>query len=137
LFANIEAILAQIRVNIIHNPNIKKSGVPPTIKWEIAPVNAVNVIIKTLVPTAVFNSYPSTVVRIRNIIIPPPAPINPHIKPISIPHIIDCIILFFLDTACIDSFVVITGFTINLIPSKKVIKTEKFPIIFDGIRLEM
>ena len=58
-------------------------------KWDTAPVRAVKVIINTLVPTAVFNSYPRTDVRIRSIIIPPPAPINPQIKPIITPQITD------------------------------------------------
>ena len=38
-------------------------------------------------------------------------------------------------TACMDSFVVITGFTINLIPSSSVIKTEKLPRVVFGTRL--
>ena len=46
----------------------------------------VKAIINTLVPTAVFSSYPSTLVRMRSIIIPPPAPMNPQIKPITAPH---------------------------------------------------
>ena len=52
-------------------------------------VRAVKVMINTLVPTAVFNSYPRTDVRIRSIIIPPPAPMNPQIKPIITPQITD------------------------------------------------
>ena len=43
----------------------------------------------TLVPTAVLSSYPSTLVKIRSIIIPPPAPINPQIKPITVPQTTD------------------------------------------------
>ncbi len=34
-----------------------------------------------------------------------------------------------------DSFVAITGFTINLIPSSNVINTEKLPIVVFGTRL--
>ena len=45
-------------------------------------------------------------------------------------------ILFFRETACMASFVVITGFTMNLTPSRKVINTEKLPIVADGTRLE-
>ena len=56
LFANLAAILAHKRVNTIHSTNICMSGSPPMAKWLIAPVNAVNAIINTLVPTAVFNS---------------------------------------------------------------------------------
>ena len=32
---------------------------------------------------------------------------------------------------------VLIGFTINLIPERKVIKTEKFPMVVDGTRLEI
>ena len=67
---------------------------------------------------------------------PPPAPMKPHIKPINIPHTIDWMARFLADTPCIASFVVITGFTINLIPRRKVINTEKFPIVVEGTRLD-
>ena len=66
---------------------------------------------------------------------PPPAPINPQISPIMMPQITDCISRFLGSTACMVSFVVITGFTINLIPRKKVINTEKLPIVVFGTRL--
>ena len=33
-----------------------QSGAPPMAKWDTAPVKAVNVMINTLVPTAVFSS---------------------------------------------------------------------------------
>ena len=89
LFANTAAILAHKRVKAMHRHRIRTSGIPPITKCDTEPVRAVNVIIKTLVPTAVFNSYPITLVKISNIIIPPPAPINPQIKPIKIPHTID------------------------------------------------
>ena len=56
LLANRAAILAQSNVKSIHNRRIVKSGIPPMVKWEMAPVRAVNVIINTLVPTAVFRS---------------------------------------------------------------------------------
>ncbi len=56
LLANRAAILAHMKVNSTQSPNISQSGVPPMVKWEIAPVSAVKVMIKTLVPTAVFNS---------------------------------------------------------------------------------
>lgn len=89
LFANTAAILAHINVNTIHNIHTVISGIPPIAKCDTAPVNAVNAIINTLVPTAVLSSYPSTEVRISNIIIPPPAPMKPHIKPINTPHTTD------------------------------------------------
>ena len=56
LFAKTAAILAHIRVNAMQRMNTNQSGVPPIIKCEVAPVRAVNVIMNTLVPTAVYNS---------------------------------------------------------------------------------
>ena len=44
----------------------------------------------------------------------------------------DWIARFFADTPCMDSFVVMTGRTINLMPSRKVMKTEKLPMVADG-----
>lgn len=136
LFANTAATLAQKRVNTIQEIQTNRSGLPPMAKWETAPVSAVKVMIKTLVPTAVFNSYPRTDVSIKSIIIPPPAPTNPQINPIRTPQRMDWIALFFAETSIMASFVVITGFTINFIPSNKVINTETFPIAVDGTKLE-
>ena len=79
LFAKTAAILANNKVNNIHKIHTVKSGTSPIVKWEVAPAKAVNAIINTLVPTAVFNSYPRTEVNISNIIMPPPAPTNPQI----------------------------------------------------------
>ena len=59
-------------------------------------------------------------------------PTNPQINPIQIPLMTDWMARFCADTLCMVSLVVITGRTINLIPSKNVIKTEKFPIVADG-----
>ena len=56
LFANLAAILAQSNVERILNTSAHISGIPPMAKWLTEPVNAVNAIINTLVPTAVFNS---------------------------------------------------------------------------------
>ena len=56
LLANTAAILAHTNVNITHKASTGKSGIPPITKCETAPVSAVNVIIKTLVPTAVLSS---------------------------------------------------------------------------------
>lgn len=86
LLANIAATLAPINVVITHADNANRSGNPPIIMCDTAPVKAVNVIMNTLVPTAVFNSYPSTLVRIKSSIMPPPAPIKPHINPIRTPQ---------------------------------------------------
>ena len=89
LLANLAAILAHSRVKTIHKTIIGILGSPPIAKWDTAPVKAVKVMIKTLVPTAVFSSYPRIEVRMSSIIIPPPAPIKPQIKPIKIPQITD------------------------------------------------
>ena len=56
LFANTAAILAHNRVKRTQRIQTVQSGMPPIAKWDTAPVNAVNVIMNTLVPTAVFNS---------------------------------------------------------------------------------
>lgn len=63
---------------------------------------------------------------------PPPAPINPQIEPIITPQITDCTNRFLGSTASIAFLVVITGFTINLTPSRNVINTEKLPIVLLG-----
>ena len=62
LLANLADTCAPMKVKIIQSKSTLKSGIPPIIKCDEAPVNAVNAIINTLVPTAVFNSYPNTLV---------------------------------------------------------------------------
>ena len=94
LFANFAAILAQSSVDKTQKSRQGKSGRPPIAKWLAAPVNAVNAMINTLVPTAVLSSYPSTLVKRRSIIIPPPAPINPQINPTAAPLTTDWKIRF-------------------------------------------
>ena len=47
LLANSAAIRAQIRVNTTHRIHTVQSGMPPMAKWEAAPVNAVNAMMKT------------------------------------------------------------------------------------------
>lgn len=56
IFTFIASYLAKIRVLTMQRIRTTKSGVPPIAKWLSAPVRAVKVIMKTLVPTAVFNS---------------------------------------------------------------------------------
>ena len=56
LLANLAAILAHRSVEATQKLRHQISGMPPMAKWLIEPVSAVNAIIKTLVPTAVFNS---------------------------------------------------------------------------------
>ena len=58
-------------------------------------------------------------------------------NPMMIPQITDCMARFLADTPCIASLVVITGLTMNLIPNRKVIKTEKLPMVADGTRLDI
>ena len=58
------------------------------------------------------------------------------ISPITVPHRIDWITRVFLSTAIIVSFVVMTGFTINLMPSSIVITVEKPPIAFPDTKLD-
>ena len=89
--------------------------------------------INVLVPTAVFNSYPRMLVKIRSIIIPPPAPTNPQIKPITTPQKIDCMTLTQRAFSAFASFVVMTGLKMNLIPSTVVMSKENDPIVFCGI----
>ena len=137
LLANFAAILAHKRVERTQNKSAHRSGIPEMAKCPKAPVKAVKVIIKTLVPTAVLSSYPNTEVRISSIIIPPPAPTKPQIKPIIIPQTMDWIKRFLGLAAAIFSLVVITGFTMNFIPNIIVINTEKPPIAVVGTRLEM
>lgn len=56
LLANTAAILAHMSVNSTQSMNTGQSGAPPITKWDAAPVKAVNAMMNTLVPTAVFNS---------------------------------------------------------------------------------
>ena len=56
LLAKTAAIRAHSKVKTTQRMNTNGSGIPPIIKWETAPVNAVNAMMKTLVPTAVFSS---------------------------------------------------------------------------------
>ncbi len=104
-------------------------------KWDTAPVRAVKVMMNTLVPTAVFSSYPRTLVRMSSIIMPPPAPMKPQIRPMIMPHRTAWIARFLALTPCMASLVVMTGRTMNLMPSRKVMNTEKLPIVVEGTRL--
>ena len=66
---------------------------------------------------------------------PPPAPIKPQIKPMRQPQTRDWMARFFAETPSIASLVVITGLTMNLMPSRNVINTEKLPMVWEGSRL--
>ena len=136
LLANRAATRAHSSVDAMHSPSVTQSATPPMAKWLSEPVRAVKVMINTLVPTAVFSSYPRMLVNASSIIMPPPAPIKPQINPTIIPQSTDCTICFFLDTPSIAALVVMTGLTINFTPSSSVMKTEKFPIAADGTMLD-
>lgn len=56
LFAIFAAICANSSVNAMHSASVHPSGNPPMVKWLTAPVSAVNAMMNTLVPTAVFSS---------------------------------------------------------------------------------
>ena len=56
LLAKTAAIRAQTSVKITQSTHTSGFGMPPMAKCETAPVSAVNVMINTLVPTAVFSS---------------------------------------------------------------------------------
>ena len=66
---------------------------------------------------------------------PPPAPIKPQMKPMRTPQTMDWTARFFALTPCMASLVVMTGRTMNLMPSRKVMNTEKLPIVAEGSRL--
>ena len=74
LFAMTADTLAAAKVAPMVINRIFRSGKPLMTKWDTAPISAVKVIMKTLVPTPVLNSYPATTVRVKSIINPPPAP---------------------------------------------------------------
>ena len=66
---------------------------------------------------------------------PPPAPTKPQIRPMMTPQTMDWIARFFAEIPCMASLVVMTGLTMNLMPSRNVINTEKPPIVREGTRL--
>ena len=66
---------------------------------------------------------------------PPPAPMKPQMKPMSTPHTMDWMARFLALTPCIASLVVMTGRTMNLMPSRKVMNTEKPPMVAEGTLL--
>ena len=76
-----------------------------------------------------------TLVRISSIIMPPPAPTKPQMKPMAMPQTTDWTARFLALTAAMASLVVITGRRMNLMPSRKVMNTEKPPMVAAGTRL--
>ena len=135
MFAITAASCAKTRVLTTQTASAPISGAPPIAKWLTEPVNAVALIINTLVPTAVLSSYPKTEVSTSSIIIPPPAPTKPQINPTPAPHITERT-AFWRTVADERRFLgATTGFTINLTPKIKVINTEKPPIAVFGTML--
>ena len=67
---------------------------------------------------------------------PPPAPTKPQMKPMSIPHRRDWTTRFLGSAAAMASLVVMTGLTMNLMPSSRVIQVEKPPMAEEGTRLD-
>ena len=61
---------------------------------------------------------------------------KPQIMPTITPQRADCTKRLRMETAVMASLVVMTGFTMNLIPSSRVIHTEKLPIAAEGSRLD-
>ena len=57
-------------------------------------------------------------------------------KPTITPHTTDWTARFLGDAAAMDSLVVMTGLTMNLIPSISVMKVEKPPMVEEGTRLD-
>ena len=66
---------------------------------------------------------------------PPPAPIKPQMKPMRTPQTTDWMARFRALTPSMASLVVMTGRTMNLMPSRKVMNTEKLPMVAEGSRL--
>ena len=56
-------------------------------------------------------------------------------KPMSTPHTTDCTARFWGLTLSMASLVVMTGRTMNLTPSRKVMNTEKPPMVAEGTLL--
>ena len=70
----------------------------------------------------------------RSIIMPPPAPTKPQMKPIKIPPKIDPKIFLLLLKEFIFSLVVMTGLMTNLRPKNKVMRLEKAPMVVEGTK---
>ena len=66
---------------------------------------------------------------------PPPAPTKPQMKPTMVPLTADWRMRFLALTEAMDSFVVMTGFTMNLMPSSSVMTMEKLPMVVLGTTL--
>ena len=101
--------------------------------WDTAPVRAVKVMMNTLVPTAVLSSYPSTEVKTSSIIMPPPAPIKPQIKPMTMPHTTDSVTRMARPLLGKRLWVPVTGQMMNRRPSTRVMSTEKVLMVSLGI----
>ena len=97
--------------------------------WLIEAISAVNVMIKVLVPTAVFKFIPRKKVNTINIIIPPPVPTKPVPKPIVKPKKREMVMSF---RANFEPFFVVflcslSGLMRKRIPMQKVKNKENDP----------
>ncbi len=98
-------------------------------KWLTEAMRAVSVMMKVLVPTALLRSIPSKRVKTISIIIPPPVPTkpvpNPMVRPKKRERTMSFELIPFLPFSV--SALPVSGFRRNLIPIKKVRKSEKDP----------
>ena len=97
--------------------------------WLTEAISAVNVMMKVLVPTAVFSSIPRKAVNTISIIIPPPVPTNPVPKPIVKPKNKEIRMSFQSSFAPFSLWfsLEVSGLIRKRIPMKKVRKSVKFP----------
>ena len=116
---------AAARVTAAHTTRANRSMPPPMATWDSAPVRAVKVMMNTLVPTAVLSSYPSTEVNTSSIIMPPPAPMKPQMKPMTTPHTTDSAARIPRPPPGKRVWVAVTGKRMNRTPSSRVMHTEK------------
>ncbi len=97
--------------------------------WLTEAMSAVKVMMKVLVPTAVFRSMPRKTVKTTSIIMPPPVPTKPVPKPIVRPKKSEIRTPFQSSAEPLGgaSSLVVSGFTRKRIPMAKVRKSVKVP----------
>ena len=123
---------AQMSVNTTHKISTVMSGIPPIAKCDIAPVSAVKVMINTLSADRGFQLISEHCGEDK----------QHHHAAACADESADktdyrsadngLYRTLFAGTFSIASFVVMTGRTMNFIPSRNVIMTEKLPIVADG-----
>ena len=97
--------------------------------WLTDAISAVKVMMKVLVPTAVFSSMPRKAVNTISIIMPPPVPTKPVPKPIVRPKNSDTATPFHPSLApfAAVSFRLLSGFTRNRMPMPNVKNSVNAP----------